>query len=290
MLRTVLAAGHREWWALPMILDSRCSGRSWEDDTLVRFAFLIYNAAATAHTLESRHLLVSALRPHPMLTALVAMMANDAPAMLEAARRCSASETRQLTRIVLSSVARDEGRPAGELDLNMSLWFAVQRDLSLEKSISAASADRPMHVAAADGGLLRMAAAKPPKSRLRKGGGGKVRFGIEPGGSPSTSMGGGGGGKPDSADAPLRPQAHRAAPSAALAAAIQAALAPPAAQQAQQQTGTSSGHANDGGGGGEHGAAAGGVGGDRGGYRGESPRFDVMVSAKAPPPHPTAAL
>ena len=87
VLRTVLLGGHRQWWALPMVLDSRCSARIWEDDTAVRFAYLIFEAAATASSLESRHAMVGALRPHPMLTALVAMIASDAPAMLEAGRR-----------------------------------------------------------------------------------------------------------------------------------------------------------------------------------------------------------
>ena len=175
VLRTVLLGGHRQWWALPMVLDSRCSARIWEDDTAVRFAYLIFEAAATASSLESRHAMVGALRPHPMLTALVAMIASDAPAMLEAGRRCSASELRQLSRIALSSVARDEGRPAGELDLNMSLWFSVCRDLELEKAVGATGGDKPLqvgtHAAAAgsggNGGLLRMAAVGPPKPSPR---------------------------------------------------------------------------------------------------------------------------
>ena len=45
-------------------------------------------AAASATTIESRHAMVGALRPHPIMTALVALSANDSPAMVEAVRLC----------------------------------------------------------------------------------------------------------------------------------------------------------------------------------------------------------
>ena len=83
--------------------------------------------------------MVSALRPHPMLTALLTMLAADRPAMVEAARRCSAMEIRQLSRIALSSVARDETRPAAAIDINMGEWFSVLRQLRMQPDIVGAT-------------------------------------------------------------------------------------------------------------------------------------------------------
>ena len=129
VLASVLAAGPREWWALPLVLGSRCSGRTWEDDSLVRFAAKLHGAVVGAPTVDSRQMMVHALRPHPMLNALVAMMASDEPAMREAARRCSPAEIRQVTRIAYSSATYEEGRPAALLKLNLALWFAAIRDM-----------------------------------------------------------------------------------------------------------------------------------------------------------------
>ena len=138
VLHTVLNAGPREWWALPLALASQSSGHAWEDDTVVGYACLLHGAAAATKSLEARQTMVRALRPHPMLTALVALLASDAPAMLEAARRCSGAETRQISRIALSSAAADDSTAAGQLELNMALWFSVLRDVELQHVVASA--------------------------------------------------------------------------------------------------------------------------------------------------------
>jgi hypothetical protein len=91
-----------------------------------------------ASTEEGRQSLGHALQSHPLLTGLIAMIAADSAGMLGAARRCSALERRQLSRIALSSVARDQGSPAAFLDLNLALWLAVLRDVELEAQVKSA--------------------------------------------------------------------------------------------------------------------------------------------------------
>jgi hypothetical protein len=54
VLRLILQGGPRDWWALPLVLDSRCSAREWEDATLVRYAAELHRAAVGASTEEGR--------------------------------------------------------------------------------------------------------------------------------------------------------------------------------------------------------------------------------------------
>jgi hypothetical protein len=163
VLRLILQGGPRDWWALPLVLDSRCSAREWEDATLVRYAAEMHRAAVGASTEEGRQALGHALQSHPLLTGLVAMIAADSAGMLGAARRCSALERRQLSRIALSSVARDQGSPAAFLDLNLALWLAVLRDVELEAQVKSAR-DAAFAVQPSSGMRLRgdlYAEAKP---------------------------------------------------------------------------------------------------------------------------------
>jgi hypothetical protein len=162
ILRMVLREGARMWWALPLVLASKCSARKWEDNNLVQFAIEIHSAALGATSMQDCRKMLHALRPHPMLTALVAMIAGDQPAMHAAARHCSPNEICQLSRIVLSSVARDAGAAAAALSLNLALWFVVLREVELEAA-GGASAD----------GTLQIRPARSLKPPLSEGGRGQ---------------------------------------------------------------------------------------------------------------------
>jgi hypothetical protein len=111
-----------------------CSGGK----LMLLFRAGFHRAAVGASTEEGRQSLGHALQSHPLLTGLIAMIAADSTGMLGAARRCSALERRQLSRIALSSVARDQGSPAAFLDLNLALWLAVLRDVELEAQVKSA--------------------------------------------------------------------------------------------------------------------------------------------------------
>ena len=159
VLVSVLEAGPREWWAIPLVLGSRAPGRQWEDDTLVRYAANLHTAATMEGiTSEHKSMLVASLRPHAMLTALVGMMAEDGPAIAAAAKRCSGAEIRQLSRIAFSSVGADKNKPAGVLHLNMALWFTVLREVQPQFGGALIMADGELM--GGEGGELRVPAQK----------------------------------------------------------------------------------------------------------------------------------
>lgn len=173
VLKSVLQAGPREWWALPLVLASGCTGRVWEDDTIVRFAAHLHVAASSAPTAESRQTMLHALRPHPMLASLVALMESDAPSVHVAARRCSAAEKKQVTRLVFNSAAGgglapgEELRPSGQVDLNFAMWFAVMRQIDIEGAVSASKDAAMSGVGRSVRASPREAPRRPAVSRPR---------------------------------------------------------------------------------------------------------------------------
>lgn len=103
----------------------------------MRFAVELHAAAVRASHAEGRRALVDALRPHPVLTGLMAMISSDVGGMQGAARRCTPAERQQLSRVALQSVARDDDRPAACLDLNLALWLHSLHDVELEGRVRA---------------------------------------------------------------------------------------------------------------------------------------------------------
>ena len=167
VLQMAVEEGPSQWWAIPVALASSCSARKWEDETLVCAAVVLHRVwrsythmpADSGNAHAQRSMLLSALRPHPGLTALVALMAGEHRAMVEAASKCSASEVRQVTRITLASIAQDEGKAAGRLELNLASWFCACRDLKRSRagSMRVEPNARPQHA--------RTPSGRPPSWR-----------------------------------------------------------------------------------------------------------------------------
>jgi hypothetical protein len=161
VLQSVLTAGPREWWALPLILASHCTGRTWEDDTLVKFAVHLHTALAKASTAEARVRITNAVRPHPMMASLVGMLANDERAIYSAACRCSLREKRQVTRVAFESAATvDKDHPLGQMNMNLAMWFGALRQIEIDGAASA-SGDSEIAPRAASMRFVRSARAAP---------------------------------------------------------------------------------------------------------------------------------
>lgn len=221
VLRAVLAAGVGEWWSLPCLLASRCSARLWEDDTLVRFAFELERARSATSSVEATTVMEQALRPQPVLAAVVALIAADSNDALAAARRCTGAERRQISRIMLSSVSNDEGRPAAELPLNLGLWFAVLRKAGTEappNSMRVPSGMRALELARAQHGLKSPVSPRPaPRLPPRPPASTKAKTHAPPQQAETTSIRWAQQRRPFSAPAPTSSEPRPASPASTVA-------------------------------------------------------------------------
>jgi hypothetical protein len=169
VLKMILAAGCDQWWAMPIVLESSCTrARRWEDDSLVQYAQALYESTEAFSDEEppSRSF-VSALRSHPSLFALVALIANERDSLLEAAVLCTGEERRQLSRIAFASAAKQDCDMAACLDLNMGLWFAVLKQIENARSGADARKHRVRPRVADQGISSKAISASARQGRLR---------------------------------------------------------------------------------------------------------------------------